>query len=609
MTSSQGKFTEINDYGLIGNLKTAALISVYGAIDFMCLPDFDSNTVFGALLDQEKGGYFSIKPQIDDLRYRQLYLTDTAILVTRFFSGEGTGDLTDLMVIDEKEGRLKLLRKVTTVRGNITYKLECKPRFNNAAGKHSAKVEKNRVSFHSAQDQWLYLTGSQPMDIDDNDACCTFSLGANETAWFLLSDTSLEGEIKNDLQAYGLSCYATTFDYWKDWVDYSTFKGRWIETVLRSAITLKLLSSAEYGSVIAAPTFGLPESIGGNRNWDYRYCWIRDAAFTMRSFLKLGFMQEATAFMNWVEKYCTNSDLHLVYTFDGKKPPAEEDLSHMSGYMNSAPVRTGNNAADQTQLDIYGELMDAIYLYDKYGGAITNSFWEKLCTHMEFIGNHWRDPDQGIWEIRGEKKEFLYSRLMCWVAFDRAMRIADHRGFSFPQAEWDETRKQIAQSIYTDFWNEEKKSFVQYKGTDELDASSLLMPLVEFIATDDPKWQQTLQAIERDLKLDVLIYRYRAEQTDTDGLEGEEGTFTMCSFWYIECLAKAGRYKEASENFAKIIGYGNPLRLFSEQLSKKGDQVGNFPQALTHLALINAGIELNRQFELHNPHSNKTTIH
>lgn len=591
-------YEPIENYGVIGNLNTVALVSNRGSIDYMCLPDYDSPTVFGALLDADEGGYFCIRPQLSNPRSKQLYLTDSAILVTRFFSEDGIAELTDFMAIDKAHNRLTLVRKLKTIRGKIKYTIQCHPRFDYARTGHKAEqAENNRVDFTGDDGQKFHLFSEIPLTIKDNDIDHNFELDQDEMLCFVIQDNIENSSFLNEFHPYCVSCYGQTYDYWKSWINQCTFTGRWIEIVRRSCITLKLLTSIRHGSVIAAATFGLPETIGGKRNWDYRYTWVRDTAFTMFAFLRLGFMEDAASFMHWVLENCLPKDMYVMYTMDGKRSPDEEELKHLSGYRNSKPVLIGNDAINQKQMDIYGELMDTIYLYNKYGGEITYEFWQMLDKHVEYVCTHWQDPDHGMWEIRGGKREFLHSKLMCWVALDRAIKIGNSRSFPFPHERWIAIRDEIFEYIYNNFWNEKKEAFVQYKGSEEMDASVLLMPMLRFISPHEPRWLKTLAAVERDLKLDVLIYRYRNTELNVDGLGSEEGTFTMCSFWYAECLAKSGEMDKANEVFAKILGYSNPLRLFSEQLSKTGEQTGNFPQAFTHLALISAAIEINRLSE------------
>jgi len=339
----------------------------------------------------------------------------------------------------------------------------------------------------------------------------------------------------------------------------------------------------------------LPETIGGDRNWDYRYTWIRDAAFSMYAFLRLGFMDEAKSFLDWIYDQCRDEKLHLIYGIDGHTDLKETELDHLEGYQQSKPVRIGNGAQKQLQIDIYGELIDTIYIYNKNYKPITFEFWTIIERQIEEVIKHWKKPDHGIWEIRNTKREFLHTRLMCWVAMDRAIKIADERSFPYPAVAWAKVRDEIYLDIYHNFWNEEVGAWVQYKGAKLVDASALLMPLTHFISPLEPRWLSTMEVIDKTLRLDVLIYRYQNHEENIDGLDGEEGTFNMCSFWFIEALAKSGKVERAVENFEKMLGYANHLGLFSEELGKKGQHLGNFPQAFTHLSLISAALELDKQ--------------
>ncbi len=393
------------------------------------------------------------------------------------------------------------------------------------------------------------------------------------------------------------AAFKETSDYWRRWVRRSTYRGRWREIVNRSALVLKLLTSSEHGSIIAALTFGLPEEIGGIRNWDYRYTWLRDAAFTVYAFLRLGHVEEANAFVRWLgerESRCgADGTLHLMYTIDGRGELTEAELPHLRGYRGSAPVRIGNAAQEQLQLDIYGELMDALYLSDKYGEQVSWQTWLGVTRSMEWLAHNWRRPDEGIWEVRGGRREFLYSRLMCWVAFDRAIRLARKRSLPAPLVDWLETRDAIYQEIHTAFWDSQQGAFVQSKGSTALDASCLLMPLVRFVSPTDQRWLSTLKAIGDQLVDDSLVYRYSGD-AGVDGLRGGEGTFNMCTFWYVECLARAGDVKQARFLFEKMLGYANHVGLFSEELGPAGEHLGNFPQAFTHLSLISAAYYMDR---------------
>ena len=366
----------------------------------------------------------------------------------------------------------------------------------------------------------------------------------------------------------------------------------------RSALTLKLLTSHKHGSTVAAATFGLPESMRGNRNWDYRYTWIRDAAFTVAEFLELGFLDEAEKFILWIAEQCKSKRLQLMYAVDGETKLQEKPLKHLEGYRGTSPVHVGNGAYSQFQLDIYGELIQTVHTFVKYGGALTYDFWQEIEQHVEFVIKNWKKPDHGIWEVRGEKREFVHSRVMCWVALDRAIKIGEMKSFPYDFVKWRKVRDTIYRDIHDNFWNERKQAFVQSKSSDLMDASVLIMPIVGFISPQSLRWKKTMEAIDKELRSDVLVYRYREEETDVDGIDGTEGTFSICSFWYVECLARAGESELAKEHFEKMLGYANHLGLFSEQIGMRGQHLGNFPQALTHLGIISAVMEMDRKIHV-----------
>jgi GH15 family glucan-1,4-alpha-glucosidase len=600
MKHTERAYQPIENYGIIGNLRTTALVSLTGSIDFMSFPRFDSPTIFASILDKDRGGYFSVEPELTDNHSKQLYIPGTAVLLTRFFSDDGIAELTDYMPLEKGGGKnmSAIVRKIKTVRGNVRFRINCVPRFDYAAADHTAELKNNEIIFTSVNDGnvRLRLMADVPLAINGKDGYAEFTLNESQLAHIVLEAVNEnETEARCDFDHYVSETYQETIHAWRKWVGQSTYKGMYNELIQRSAITLKLLTSQEFGSAVAAATFGLPEALGGNRNWDYRFTWIRDAAFTMYAFLRLGYYDEAADFMSWIFNLCSEHNLKLLYSLDGKSSPEEEELNYLDGYKGSKPVRIGNAAADQLQIDIYGELIDTVYIYNKNHKAITYEFWLLIEKQVECVILNWKKPDHGIWEIRNEEKEFVHSRLMCWVAMDRAIKIAEHRSFPYPSEEWRAVRDEIYHDIYNNFWNEELGAWVQYKGANQVDASVLLMPLTHFISPNEPRWQSTMKVIDRDLRLDVLIYRYHNHLEQIDGLEGEEGTFNMCSFWYIEALAKGGQLDLAIESFEKMIGYSNHLGLFSEELGKKGQHLGNFPQAFTHLALISAAFEINKQ--------------
>ncbi|MDB5022096.1 MAG: glucoamylase [Pedobacter sp.] len=594
-------YQSIENYGIIGDLNTVALVGLNGSIDFMCFPHFDSPSIFAALLDDEKGGSFELSPLFKEMKTKQLYLPDTNVLLTRFLSAEGVGEITDFMPVEEQSNGNELIRRVTCVRGHATFKMKCMPRFNYGRSDHTIeRVSETELILRSAgpDKTVLRLVSSVPLAIEGRDVTAKFTLLPTETADFLLEHIDKDDAGEQDFQAFITRSLFCTVNYWKNWVTQTTYTGRWLDMVNRSALILKLLTSHKYGSIVAAATFSLPESIDGERNFDYRYTWIRDASFSVYALIKLGYIREANGFMQWVEKLCQdikgNDRLGIMYSIDGHRQLKEHVLDQFEGYKKSSPVRIGNDAYRQLQLDIYGELLDSVYLYNKYGEPISYDFWKDLEKHVEWLCGNWDQPDEGIWEVRGGRKKFLYSRLLCWVAIDRAIKIANSRSFPL-NPEWKVQRDKIFNSVFTDFWDEDKKAFMQYPGAETVDASALLMPLVRFISPKDPKWLSTLKRIEDELVSDTMVYRYLPDAAAPDGFVSHEGTFSMCTFWYVECLSRSGQLEKARFYFEKMLGYANHLGIYSEQLGFKGEHLGNFPQAFTHMGLISAAFNLNKQ--------------
>ncbi len=592
-------FEPIENYGVIGNMCSIALVGVNGSIDFLCYPNFDSPSVFAALLDDEKGGSFQIQPQLKKKRVRQLYLPDTNILLTRFLAEEGLVELTDYMPIaTDGEQPNEIIRTLAVIRGEVDFKMRCQPRFNYAMSGHTVKLEERCAIFSPASGACppMALYSTTPLRQESQDAISNFSLRAGESATFVFGGVRPQGEQPE--MEFVEQRFHETARFWKGWIAKSKYKGRWRETVNRSALMLKLLISRKHGSLIAAPTFSLPEQIGGVRNWDYRFTWLRDATFTLYALIRLGFVEEAEAFIDWLKGRlgddAERGPLQVMYGIDGRQKLDELTLDHLQGYEHSQPVRIGNAAYQQLQLDIYGEMMDSIYLANKYGDSISYAGWQEVLRILEWLGKNWQRRDEGIWEVRGGGREFLHSRLMCWVAFDRALRLAQKRSLSGPLDAWQRTRDAIRNDIFANFWDDDLRSFVQSKGTKDLDASVLLMPLMRFISPVDPMWRSTMKAIEARLVEDTLVRRYEAERTHVDGIPGGEGSFTACSFWYIECLARAGELEKAQLLFEKLLGYANHLGLYSEQIGPGGQHLGNFPQAFTHLALISTATYLDR---------------
>ncbi len=602
-------YQPIENYGIIGNMRTVALVGMNGSIDWFCYPNFDSPSVFAAILDDNKGGHFSIAPSTADTTQKQIYWPETNVLVTRFLSPEGVGEVIDFMPLgtsDQRQRSHQLVRRVNVVRGSMTFRLECYPAFNYAREGHETEITKNGAAFHSPG---LHLQLSTPVPFEkvDRGVIAEFTLGERQIATFALGeiDTASDGVLLSEPEADEL--FKETVEYWRRWLSKCTYKGRWREMVERSALLLKLLTYEPTGAIVAAPTCSLPEELGGERNWDYRYTWIRDAAFTLYGLLRIGFTDEAAHFMNWIEHRChelnPDGSLQIMYGIDGRHELTEETLTHLDGYKGSRPVRIGNGAYGQLQLDIYGELMDSVYLYNKYGAPISYDFWTHLRELTNWVCDNWWRADEGIWEVRGGQQHFVYSKVMCWVALDRALRLADKRSFPADRERWQKVRDQIYEEIMERGWSSKRQAFVQAYGSESLDASNLIMPLVFLLAPTDPRMLSTLDAINRSpenggLVSNSLVYRYNVGKTP-DGLKGAEGTFNICTFWLVEAMTRAGRVDRSYVNqarlmFEKMLSYANHLGLYAEETGHSGEGLGNFPQAFTHLALISAAFNLDR---------------
>jgi GH15 family glucan-1,4-alpha-glucosidase len=600
---SGARYLPIAEHGLIGDLNTVALVGTDGTIDWYCCPRFDSPSVFAAILDARRGGLFRISPDCQGWSSKQLYLPDTNVLITRFFTQDGVGEVQDFMpppLTGQGPHHQRVIRRLLPVRGHMGFVVDVAPRFDYARAPHQVPITPHGGLFRSSNLQ-LNLSTRCPLEIvDGGDIQAHIAMQPGETATFVLEPTA-PGEAPTPHSDGDIAAeFDATVAFWRGWLRHSRYNGRWREMVHRSALTLKLLTHGPSGSIVAAPTTSLPEKLGGTRNWDYRYTWLRDSAFTLYAFLRLGFNEEAAAFMAWLEGRvrdtgCRGSGpLQIMYGIDGRVDLPEEELSHLEGYMGSAPVRIGNGAANQLQLDIYGELMDSVYLCNKSGLPIYHDGWMELCRNLEWLMDHWDQPDEGIWETRGGRRDYTYSRLMSWVAVERAIRVAHQRGLPADISHWSDVRDRIYNQIMDRGWNPSRRAFVQHYNTDALDASLLLMPLCKFIAPTDPRWISTLDAIAAELVSDSLVYRYNLDASP-DGLADEEATFSMCTFWWVEALARAGRLDQARLVFEKMLTYANHVGLYSEEIGPTGEQLGNFPQAFTHLALISAAYNLDRQ--------------
>ncbi len=598
------RYLPIAEHGLIGDLRSAALVGTNGTIDWYCCPRFDAPSVFASILDADRGGCFELAADVP-ARTKQFYFPDTNVLITRFFAEDGVGEIQDFMPVfdDSREAdRHRLIRRVICVRGTLPFRARVAPRFAYGTLPHTVRKQPGQALFESSTLK-LALTSTVPTEIDGQDVWSLFKLHEGEAAVFTLDRVGGDVAPRFCAVAEAERSFDATVRYWRKWLSRSRYRGRWREMVHRSALTLKLLTYVPTGAIIAAPTTSLPEQIGGERNWDYRYVWIRDAAFCVYALLRLGFTDEAEAFMGFLTDYAglttaqepgPTGPLQIMYGIDGRRELPEEELPHLEGYRNSAPVRIGNEAVGQLQLDIYGALIDSLYLYDKWGKPISSAHWDSIGELVDWVCENWDQPDEGVWETRGGRKPFLYSRLMCWVAIERGIRLAQHRGLPADTVRWAKVRDDIYRRIMRHGWSDERRAFTQYEDSKILDASLLMMPLAKFIAPTDPKWLTTLDALGDDLVSDSLVYRYDP-QASPDGLQGEEGTFSICSFWYVEALTRAGRLDEARLAFEKMLTYANHLGLYAEEIGHTGEQHGNFPQAFTHLALISAAFNLDRR--------------
>ncbi|GAA3233811.1 glycoside hydrolase family 15 protein [Actinocorallia longicatena] len=592
-----GRYLPIEEHAIVGDLRTVALVGTDGTIDWFCPGRFDAPSLFGSLLDAKKGGFYSLSCPTSS-RPKQLYLPDTNILMTRFLAAEAVGEVIDFMVPDTSGTALPrdlLVRRATAVRGRATFDLQCYPAFDYARVPHTVEiVDGVGAVFDSAGGRFV-LRSSVPLVHDGDGVVARFSLEQGESAdivleWNGLIAPLIEGETDILL--------ARTTEYWQKWIGQSRYQGRWREMVHRSALALKLLVYHPTGALVAAPTTSLPECLGGERNWDYRYTWLRDSAFTIHSLMTLGFLEEASAFMEWLQQRCEQAtlerDLMIMYSVDGSDKLPEQTLDHLEGYRGSRPVRIGNGAVGHRQLDVYGELMDAVYLYNREV-PISYDLWSGLSKRLDWLSRHWDEPDEGIWEVRGGRQRFTYSGVMTWVAYERASRLARDRGLPATLNKWQRLAARAYRFVQQECWDPDLGAYVMHPGSKHLDASLLCMPMVKFSGPTDPRFLMTLDRMGSELVSDSLVHRYA--NTGHDGLTGEEGTFNLCSFWYVDALTAAGRVKESRMIFEKMLTYANHVGLYAEEIGSSGEALGNFPQAFTHLALISSAVNLDRALD------------
>lgn len=602
-TARTNGYLPIGAYGLIGDCRSCALVGSDGSIDWLCLPRFDNASVFGRILDEKKGGCWQLAPQ-DSHAATQRYRDRTNILETVFVTPHARVAVIDFMPIDPHtatdyaaaHSEPRIIRIVECLSGNVTMCTDVDLRPDYGATVLDLDTSTPGIA-HIDHGALHYCFRSSNTSISPDSS---FALGAGEAVAFSMTSNVAsqcpETEWSTD-EAYR---YLTmTEQYWWNWLKAVRYKGPFQDPVMRSALALKLMTYAPTGAIVAAPTTSLPESIGGTRNWDYRFTWLRDASFTLYAFFQLGLHTEAEAFFRWLQDTGLAVDGHSIdnlYTLDGSGDVTEKELAHLEGYRGSLPVRIGNEAAGQLQLDVYGEVLDSVYVYVRFGGKITPGLWKELAAIINLAADRWEEKDASIWEVRGENHHFTYSKVMCWVAVDRGIRIAERFGFPHDSEKWRSARRAIHRAVTSKAYSEKLGSFVQAFDNELMDASLLRMHQVRFLPASDERLAGTARAILKGLGDGVLIKRYDpALRKDSPG---PEGAFFMCSFWLIDALAREGRVDQAERMFTQMLGFASPLGLFAEECDlATGDLLGNYPQAFTHLALVGAAVNMERARE------------
>ena len=599
-----GSYPPIESYGIVGNLETCALVGPEGSVDWYPVPHVESPSVFAAVLDAHEGGHFRVGPA-GPAEESRAYVERTNVVRTEFDAEGGSVRVTDFMppVEGVDEPARALYRKAECVEGEVELAVEFAPRPDYARDEPDLEATDRTVEVTGPQELTLAGEGLE-VNPDEAKATGTATLEVGETRWFVLAH---EGE-PPDL-ADCESALDRTVEFWRAWAhdhdgeDDCVFDGPWHEHVVRSGLALKLLAHADSGAIAAAPTTSLPEEIGGVRNWDYRYSWPRDAAFTVQALAHLGHIEEAGAYFEWFLEVCEHPapELQPLYGLHGEVELEEYELDHLDGYRGSRPVRVGNAAAEQRQIDVYGELVLALAAAIHHGWELDEADWPAVRDLVEYVAEVWAEPDSGIWEVRSEPRHFVHSKLMCWVALDRGIALAEDNGWDAPLAEWRTERERVRAEILDRGFDEERNTFVQSYGSDALDATALLIPLVGFLPFDDGRVEGTVESIRSHLEReDGLVLRYDGE----DGLPGDEGTFTLCSFWLVDVLALSGQVAEARERFETLLSYASPMGLFAEQIDLGGEDgihLGNFPQAFSHVGLVNTALYLGRVAEPETP--------
>jgi GH15 family glucan-1,4-alpha-glucosidase len=596
-------YKSISEHGIVGNLRTVGLIADNGCLDWLCLPYIDSPSVFGSLLDDDRGGLFVVQPN-DDYDSVSEYLPRTNILITRFRTRTGIMKLTDFMpveadeITDDKETHYTLYRLIEVEEGWMDVHVRFRPRFDYARARTTVTKIEHGVKAEGGG-RSIGLVATKGLQVEDVAAEALWNLEAGDTVCLRLGATGEETvcadqDCRMPEWDAALAALEETANYWRSWLDKDETGrairyGRHKEQLERSALVLKLLFYGPSGAIAAAATTSLPETVGGVRNWDYRFTWIRDASFTLQALFNLGHLSETEAYLRWIESLLKQSGgaaaMQIMYGLRGERDLEEIELSHLDGHKGSRPVRVGNGAARQKQMDIYGELMDAALKLSNYVGKITSEQWPLLREMCDYVCDNWTSEDSGIWEVRGGPRHFVYSKVMCWTALDRGVTIADQYGFPADRDRWRSVMEEIKREVLEQGFDSDKQSFVQHYGSNALDSSNLLIPVLGFLPFDDSKVVSTIEAVKRELSHDGLLYRYRCE----DGLEGKEGTFLVCTFWLVDCLTHLGRLDEAEELIVRLERTANHLGLFSEEYDAHWNEaLGNFPQAFTHIGYVNA---------------------
>jgi len=593
-------YAPIESYGLVGNLETCALVGEDGAIDWCCLPHLESGSVFAAILDDAKGGRFSIQPD-GSFDSEQAYVERTNVLETTFSADDGAAVLTDFMPVARSQSTTTpvtpaLVRRVECTSGSIDIDVEFRPRFDYARADTVLEPTDYGVAARGDLDQ-LNLHGTLTVDADAEAAHTTLSLGDGDSVWYLAQ----YGQPERDHPSYE-ALREDTVAYWRGWLrgcrNDMQDRANWTDEAVRSLLVLKLLIHQPTGAIAAAPTTSLPEKIGGVRNWDYRFSWLRDSALTIRTLVRMGCQTEARGFVEWCRNIMYEGDpreaarpfYYPLYGLHGETDIEEAVLPHLEGYRRSAPVRVGNAAVDQRQIDVYGELVLAVYEMTRYKETVTDRLWASVTDIVDYVCEIWTEPDSGIWEVRSEPRHFVHSKVMCWVAVDRAIRIAERKDFDGPLADWKAERADIKATIIDEGYDEDRQSFVRAFGSKQLDASALRMSILEFLPPDDERIVNSIETIRDKLATEEgLVYRYFGD----DGVPGHENPFVLCSFWLVQSLLLAERDEEAEEVYENVMEYASPLGLFAEEIEPEtGEHRGNFPQAFSHIGLVQCALSL-----------------